>query len=207
MKTPYWAYDDVKIQAEAFLHQYHSSRELPVPIEEIIDNDIGLHIVLFPNLYRVYRHSGFLSHDHKMIFVDEYQYYNYPGKYRFTLAHEIGHYVLHPEFYNIHKFRDLEDYIQWRLSLPSETLHWLNTHAGWFAGCVLVPSDLLEQHCIKFLDEDPRPFSEEFWQTGDFWEYAAKDLCQYFDVNPATVAFQIKKEKIIEKLIRKIKES
>lgn len=203
-EVPYWSYVDVREQAERFLHQHHPTSEIPIPIEEIIDNQIGLHVVSLPELYRTHRQNGYLSKDLTTIWVDEYQYYNYSHKFRFTLARELGHYVLHPEIYRNASFSEIDEYVQWRLSLPPDGLNWLDTHASWFAGCVLVPSASLEQVCLEFLGENQTRFSEDLWRTADFWEYAAKPISHYFEVSPITVATQIRQEKIIEKLIRKI---
>ncbi len=98
-KTSYLTYRHVGEYVEDFLKKYHSSLQLPVPIEWIIESDLGLHIVPFPNLYRIFNQSGFLSADRMKIFIDEYQYDNFVEKYRFTLAHEIGHFIMHKSLY------------------------------------------------------------------------------------------------------------
>jgi hypothetical protein len=60
IEVPYWSYTDVRKRAERFLHQHHPTREIPIPIEEIIDNKIGLHVVFLPELYRTHRQNGYL---------------------------------------------------------------------------------------------------------------------------------------------------
>ncbi len=199
--APYFSFADVQKKAEAFLDQYHPTREIPVPIEEIIDNSIGLHIFPFPNLYRKFeKNNGFLSKDRMTIYVDEYQYLNYPYKYRFTLAHEIGHYVLHQQIYEEIPCTTLEEYIHWRSALSAQEVNWLETHAYWFAGCVLLPSSRLEEACQQILTEAKPPFSEEMWQSDSFWEYAANNLTDIFEVSPSSIAAQIKKDHIVDKL-------
>ena len=99
LEIPYLTYSDIGKRAQDFLSQYHPSLELPIPIEAIIDVKIGLDIVPFPNLYKDYGLSGYLSCDRTAIFVDEVQSDQYEEKYRYTLAHELGHYVLHRSCY------------------------------------------------------------------------------------------------------------
>ena len=75
--VPYLSYDNVREYAKTFLEKYHPSPELPIPIEWIIESDLNLHIHSIENLYRIFKQSGFLSLDRKVIYIDQYQY---PGQ-------------------------------------------------------------------------------------------------------------------------------
>jgi len=76
-KAPYLTYRDVGKYAEDFLTKYHPALELPIPIEWIIEFNLGLNIVPIPYLYKTFKQSGFLSANRKIIFIDEYQYDNF----------------------------------------------------------------------------------------------------------------------------------
>lgn len=149
-RVPYLNYEDVHKHAKLFLEKYHPSLELPIPIEWIIESDLNLHIHPFPNLYRIFAQNGFLSRDRKVIYIDEYQYDNFVEKYRFTLVHEIGHYVMHESLYEGLSFDSEQEYIEWLQSRPRNSLGRFETHADWFAGQILVPIDRLEEHCFNF---------------------------------------------------------
>jgi len=56
---------------------------------------------------------------------------------RFTIAHELGHFVLHREFIK----GDLEDDTFYRSGLP----HWQETQANAFAADVLMPWSLIQK--------------------------------------------------------------
>ena len=99
LKIPFISYSDISQRVEFFFNEYHPSIDIPIPIEEIIELKIGLNIFPYPRLYRDHALNGFLSHDLSTISVDEYQYEQLNEKYRFTLAHELGHYILHKSFY------------------------------------------------------------------------------------------------------------
>jgi hypothetical protein len=92
--APYLNYERVGEYVKAFLGKYHPSLQLPIPIEWIIESDLGLHIHPFPNMYRIFRQNGFLGLQRQVIYIDEYQYDNFVEMYRFTLAHEVGHFIL-----------------------------------------------------------------------------------------------------------------
>ena len=144
LRAPFLSYSDIGNKVKSFLNEHHSSIDIPIPIEEIIELKIGLNIFPYPRLYKDHGLNGYLTHDLTTINVDDYQYDQLNEKYRFTLAHELGHYILHKSFYeNLPPFRTSDEYIQWRLSIPREDITWFETHSDWFAEQVLVPWSLM----------------------------------------------------------------
>ncbi|MFH1259067.1 MAG: ImmA/IrrE family metallo-endopeptidase [Elusimicrobiota bacterium] len=95
-KVPFIKYDpEIKTYVSKFLHEHNPSLKIPVPIEEIAEFDLGIDIIPIPGLMDVLNIDGFISSNLKELEVDEYIYSNRPTRYRFTLAHEIGHIVMH----------------------------------------------------------------------------------------------------------------
>ena len=200
LEIPYFSYADIGNKAQVFLTQYHPSFEIPIPIEEIIDVKLGLDIVPIPNLYKDFGLSGYLTRDHSAIFVDQFQADNYEEKYRFTLAHEIGHYILHRSFYEDLPFKSPDEYVAWRLSVPPEDMSWFETHGDWFAGHVLVPTAPLENICSKIVEKYQNRFAQFRTIPDDIWSYISNEVALYFDVNPPVVEIRIKKENIPQKI-------
>ena len=62
--------EDLESLAQRFLAEHHASQEPPVPIEEIVEFDLGLDVVPLPNLYRDFQIESWLSHDTRSVFVD-----------------------------------------------------------------------------------------------------------------------------------------
>jgi hypothetical protein len=199
IKAPFLRYGEVGKIAEDFLLECHPSLELPIPIEYIIEFNLELNIVPMPNLYRTFRQSGFLSFDRTTIFIDEYQYDNFVEKYRFTLAHEIGHFVLHKALYEGLHFESMQEYIEYLATFPSRELHWFETQAEWFAGQILVPTSQLEKQCIKLLESNKDQFCDGTNLLSDFWSYASNVLAESFDVNPIVVEIRIDREGLSSK--------
>jgi hypothetical protein len=98
---PVYSYEDLRKKADNFLREHHPSGNIPVPIEEIVEFVFGMNIVPVLGLQREFEVEGFTSGDLKNIYVDEYVYTDRPSRYRFTLAHEIGHVVLHRHLYEM----------------------------------------------------------------------------------------------------------
>lgn len=200
LDIPYFTYSDIRQRAQTFLAQYHPSLELPVPIEEIVDVKMGINIFPFPRLYKDHGLNGFLSRDRTTIYVDELQYDQFNEKYRFTLAHELGHYVLHKSCYENLPFDSPDEYVKWRLSITAEDISWFETHGDWFAGHVLVPANRLEEICLKIVSKYQDKFSKFETIPDDIWSYISNEVATYFEVNPPVVEIRIKKENIPAKI-------
>jgi hypothetical protein len=97
---PDYSAKDISRKAEEFLKKYHPSLSPPVPIEEIIEFQFHIDIVPLHGLHRAFEVDGFTSNDLTTISVDAFVQESRPGRYRFTLAHEIGHGVLHRDFFS-----------------------------------------------------------------------------------------------------------
>lgn len=204
LKIPFLTYSGIGQKVEAFFNEYHPSIEIPIPIEEIIELKIGLNIFPFPRLFKDHALNGFLSRDLSTINVDDYQYEQLNEKYRFTIAHELGHYILHKSFYeNLPLFKEANDYIKWKLSIPREDITWFETHGDWFAEQVLVPTAPLENICQEVVDKYKGIFTKMETIPDDVWSYISNEVATFFDVNPPVVEIRIKREKIPERILIK----
>jgi Zn-dependent peptidase ImmA (M78 family) len=199
-QCPYYSYQEIGNKAEALLKQYHPSQDIPIPIEEIIELKLELNIFPFPRLYKDHGLNGFLSHDLTTIYVDEVQYNQFNEKYRYTLAHELGHYVLHKAFYDELTFQSTEEYVRWRISMPAEEIGWFETQGEWFAGQLLVPTNQLIDTCKKVIANHKNDFKKMSSIPDDIWSYIAIEIADYFDVNPPVIENRIKKESIPSKI-------
>ena len=144
-QVPYLSYEDIRRYAEAFLDQHHSNRSLPIPIEEIIEFKLRMDIVPLPGIEDAYGIVGFTSSDLREISVDDHVYTHQEGRYRFTLAHEVGHTVLHTGVFKAHRFRSTAEWKQFIQSVPEMEYNWLEWQASSFSGLVLVPRVALER--------------------------------------------------------------
>ena len=108
--VPYKNYDHIKKIASDFLRKYHSKDTFPTPIEEIIEFKFNIDIIPIPGLHEILEADGFISADLSSISVDEYVYKHRHGRYRFTLAHETGHAVMHEAVYRHRGFNTTGDW-------------------------------------------------------------------------------------------------
>lgn len=81
--------------SDKFLKKYHPSLSLPIPIEEIAEQKLGLTILQEMDLKKNYDVDGFLTSDLKTIFLDFNMYLKYENRTRFTI--QISFYLGIPE--------------------------------------------------------------------------------------------------------------
>jgi Zn-dependent peptidase ImmA (M78 family) len=187
--------DDIRIKADAFLGEHHPSNTIPVPIEKIVDLHLGINIVPIPGLQGVYNIDAYFSKDLQDIFVDEYIYKNRPNRFRFSLAHEIGHYLLHYKVYqDDNLFKTIEDWKKLVEVIPDDQYRWLEFQAYEFAGQVLVPLQHLKER-YKVHTKTVK----EVQATDDpvlIKDFAIELLADDFDVSAETIRRRIDNESL-----------
>lgn len=197
--VPHLSYDAIQEQAAQFLKKFHSARELPVPIEKIIDLQLGIHVVPRLGLHGEIDQDGFLSGDMTTIIVDEYVYDYVDVRYRFTLAHEIGHLILHEEIYKSYLFKSPQTWKTFQTDMPNKERSWFEWQADCFAGLVLVPREELHEQisaCMRKVDEEGISLKDNW----DFaWDYIAKQTGRVFNVSAGTIKYRLGYDKIKER--------
>lgn len=143
--VPHHSYEQLRRRANDFLRTYHAKGTIPVPIEEIIEFTFRFDIVPVPGLHKSFEVDGFISSDLRTITVDEFVYESRPGRYRFTLAHELGHAILHKRVFQKARFSKASEWKRFVKEIDEETYGWLEWQAYAFAGLILVPSLPLKQ--------------------------------------------------------------
>lgn len=143
--VPFKNHDHIRKIASDFLNKYHPKDTCPTPIEEIIELKLSIDIIPIPGLHEILEVDGFISADLSSISVDEYVYKHRHGRYRFTLAHEIDHAIMHESVYKHHEFSTIEEWKKFMENFPENQWSWLEWQANQFAGLILVPSHHLEK--------------------------------------------------------------
>ncbi|MFA6636186.1 MAG: ImmA/IrrE family metallo-endopeptidase [Candidatus Omnitrophota bacterium] len=194
-KAEYLSREDIRVRAQEFLKKYHPEGTIPVPIEKIIDLQFKIDIVSIPGLRENYNIDAYFTKDLKNIFVDRYIYDSHSSRFRFSLAHEMGHYLLHYRIYQDNDlFKTVEDWKDIVESIPEEQYTWLEFQAYEFGGQILVPLDHL-QNRYKIQAEKVRKTQA----TEDpvlIKEFAIELLAEDFAVSTGTIRRRIDFEKL-----------
>ncbi|MBM3310698.1 MAG: ImmA/IrrE family metallo-endopeptidase [Candidatus Aminicenantes bacterium] len=188
----------IRQEAEKFRQKYVTPPDaLPVPIIQIVELRLKLEIVPIIGLMEI-DIDGFLTSDLKKICIDAdiYQNPRKENRLRFTLAHEVGHWVLHKDEVKRCAFRNPEDWMHFREDFLEENLNWFEQHAYEFAGRLLVPKESLLFE-LKSLDDKIKKYrSIAAGELESLEDALSRILCAKFGVSPEVIARRIRREKI-----------
>lgn len=184
----------------------HSKNDsIPVEIEFIIEHGFGMEIIPVNNLKSELDIEAFVSQDLKSISIDARAYEDdrFQGRSRFTLAHELGHRVLHHEFYSKFEYASEEDWLNKIEGLDIGDLDWYESHANEFAGSILIPSKFLHQE-IRELTEEIHELIDQANSAGFADEeiidrtedYIGRKICKKFNVSASAIVTRLYREKI-----------
>ena len=151
----YISYEEIERAANTFLATYNPNRKIPVPIEEIVE--IKLEISIVPKMRMLLQHGidAFLSSDLSELHIDHDHYMSQTNRSRFTLAHEIGHYVLHKDI--IKSITTLDEWKNYLLGQGTGRAIY-EIQADNFAGCLLMP----QPEVVEAFDVQKSKAIEEF---------------------------------------------
>lgn len=178
--------------ANEFLKKYHPNFFLPIPIEEIVEQKLKIKITQEMSLKKDYDVEGFLISDFSTIFVDFNMYLKHENRTRFTIAHEVGHLILHRDIFKKLNINSVEKLNDFSIKLTDEQYGWLEYQAYSFASHVLVPKDLLIKELKKRIGKIPSMERPEVLAP------IIQDLPDIFNVSDAVMLRRLQKEEIIQ---------
>ncbi len=194
--APFLPYEKLRIVATNFLSQHHASGEIPIPIEKIVEFKLQLDIVPIPGLQDEFDVDAFLTNDLTEIRVDQFIQQERPARYRFSLAHEVAHLLIHQDIFKELKFSTIAEWKKAMTSIPEDQYGWLEWQAYCLGGLLLVPSlplrALFQESAekalkagidLRELDDDSRRIVES-------------NLGRHFDVSREVIAKRMNYDKL-----------
>ena len=204
-KPEFLKWPDIWNKVEKFRTFYPRAKQIPVDIEALIEFDLGLDIVPTFGLKQEVGVEAFLSKNLKEIRVDNEAFISqaYANRLRFTLAEEIGHYVLHrPIYLEGVKYNSEEEFVEDILNMDEDNLNWIERQAREFAGRLLVPVGDLEKK-INERKAQIEKFHEKYTGGGNVTDLAiegvSKMICAYFGVSWQVIRNRIRSEKLYDR--------
>jgi Zn-dependent peptidase ImmA (M78 family) len=153
---PSYRFETIRQRADQVRNTYAKKpNSIPVDIDHIVEFGYRLEVRPLKNLKSSLDMEGMLSKDRTTIFVDNDTYTDdrFYNRHRFTLAHEIGHYELHKDYYLKAKFDTPEEWRALLQNIDPDELEWCERHADEFAGRLLVPVEFLNREIDKLRSE------------------------------------------------------
>lgn len=200
-KAEILSYEDIRSTAEKFLDKYVPDRQIPIPIEEIVEFELDIQIIPLPYLKRRLNDiEACMFSNMEEIAVDQNVLENIPLRYRFTLAHEIGHYVLHRSIYESASFANVDEWIEFNSNMPEKEHSWFEYQADAFAGLLLVPN-------VQFLSKINSIKDKMQENNIDIQNLSDRErvviiehLSSYFSVSKYVISWRLKKEEDIAQI-------
>lgn len=192
MQSPNLKLIDVVRAANKFLSTYHPSLSLPIPIEEIVEQKMDIALFAVPGIKSLIGVDAFISSDFTQITIDEDCFVKYAERTRFSIAHEIGHLILHKDWYEKYGPKNLDDYLSSHDRMDGQIYKYIEIQAQTFAGLVLVPKELLIIELKKKLGRVPSTEPPEILAS------AVIDLPEIFKVSDAVILRRLQNEGIVK---------
>jgi Zn-dependent peptidase ImmA (M78 family) len=140
--------------------------------------------------------DGFISSDLTCVTVDQFVLERRLNRYRFTLAHELGHCYLHRELYAELKFGSVNEWKQFQEEVDNTDYNWLEYQAYAFAGLVLVPTGHLKAQFQSAVNAAERIGFSRQDEPEAFYEYLTETLREVFEVSDAVIAKRLRSENL-----------
>ena len=172
--------EEIRRRADEF-RQQHWGEKIPVDIELIAERQLGLIVIPIANLRYTAHTEAFLSGDLSELVYDP----ALPDvRVRFSVAHELGHYLLHREVITKLRSGSYEEWKDMQHEIPEALWSRAEYQAYEFAGRLLVPLQLLmeELRKLKPLVELARKQLPDL-TADDVKEHLATKVARAFDVS------------------------
>jgi hypothetical protein len=128
------------------------------------------------------------------ILIDEDSYddtFSWYGRLRFTLMHELAHFVLHKELLMQVQLRDVQQWSEYVLAVEKEC-RVLESQANEFAGRFLVPPDRLK--LMIPVERQAVVASNKTITNSQLQKFVYSRLGRKFNVTPTVISIRISKE-------------
>jgi hypothetical protein len=197
ISVPYLPEPRLRQVADEFLRQHHPGGDIPIPIEKIVEFKLRLDIVPVPGLMNGFHVDAFITSDLTEIRVDRFIMEHRPNRYRFSLAHEVAHLLIHRDVFAQLKFSTIREWKDTIRSVPADQYRWVEWQAYALAGLILVPTRPLHELFSDKVAEaqaagvDLRSIRDESAQA-----IVESNLAKFFEVSAEVIKRRLNREKL-----------
>lgn len=192
-KAPFLTAQQCWDRADEFREEHWPSGDYPVDVLAIAEFGLGLEVCVTEGLKSQHDVDALLGLDFKTIVIDRDQYMEsrFHSRLRYSVAHELGHYVLHRQLASTFP-NTAEDLREFYKLIPDKEYSFVEYHAYEFGGALLVPrSELKHQLEVRLKGLGIDDLSDE----GARVEVIAS-LSRYFVVSNDVIEKRLSREKL-----------
>ena len=195
-KAPFISKEDAWKKADHVRQEHWPSGALPIEVEMLLW-PLGLKLVPFSSLKDAGDVDALLLGDLKTIIVDNQDYFNdkKQNRIRFSIAHELGHFVLHNAIFKNLAHKTIKEWVKFIHLIPEMEYSFIEYQAYEFAGRLIVPPERLEKEFLKSIQKakDANFFSWD--KTGDTaLGFIASPISRIFGVSSEVIEKRLTRE-------------
>lgn len=195
-KAPFIRREEAWAEAERVRGLHWPGGDVPVEVEEMLWK-VGLKLEPIPSLQTAGDVVALLRGDLTTIIVDSADYMNdrMVTRVRFSIAHELGHFVLHAGLYQGIAHDSIDAWVDFVQRVPEAEWGFVEQQAYEFAGRLLVPKERLHAELQRLVGTAETAGFTAWDQSGDAaLEYVATPLSRIFGVSSQVIEKRITRE-------------
>jgi Zn-dependent peptidase ImmA (M78 family) len=169
-----------------------------VDVLAMVEFNLDLKIQTITSLREEADVDALLLGDWKTLIVDQRQYMDvrFENRLRFSIAHELGHFVLHKHVFETMPRSNPDEWIAFIQEMPEKEYGLLEFHANEFAGRFLVPVEELGNQFEAVLDGVERKGMQRSQLSDEHLSYLCIPLAKHFAVSQDVIERRLTKEKL-----------
>jgi len=198
-KAPFITIDDIRKAVALFRTRYWPRETIPVDIFEIVEFELGIEIRTILNLREAGDVDALLLGDLETIVVDQNDFLNdrAQNRLRFSMAHEVGHLILHREIFSKIQYSSIEEWIDFFQNIPEDQYYWIEQHAYEFAGRLLVPRERLIEKLNDAVVLAKNSGFDAWDSSGDSTrQFVAHGIAKHFEVSDQVIEKRLIRENL-----------
>jgi hypothetical protein len=199
-RAKYLSNEQIWSQVEEFRESDAVIEYVDLPIDTFNVADLGLHfdIVPLPEMQELLGQPSAIVCSKRILYIDSQAFEKaerdaewIPPFLRFSMAHEIGHYIMHSQHWDQLGIETLDQYIGWFGHATNRMKDSLEYQADEFAGRFLVPVDKLIEEYDACVNSAPSIHDLE-----DPADVIAEKIKGRFGVSASVIRKRIERENI-----------
>lgn len=161
----FYTHQELETMAEVFLEAFHKPQDSPlVEIDMIVEADLDIRILPYSNLETFHGLHGYLALSLKAIYIDQNIMDSdlFERRFRFTVAEEVGHYMLHRDLFAGVKTPD--DYLNAVDRISSKEYAKMDIDAKYLGGAILMPSEIFRKESLDYATNATKVIEDELFK-------------------------------------------
>jgi Zn-dependent peptidase ImmA (M78 family) len=198
-RAPFIHIDEIRKIADDFRKRNWPQNTIPVDIFEILEFELDLEIRTISNLKEAGDVDALLLGDLKTIVVDQNDFLNEraQNRLRFSLAHEIGHFILHADIFKKIEYASVDEWMNFFQKIPDDQYTWIEQHAYEFAGRLLVPLDKLKDKLNDAIAMAENAGFDSWDSSGDSTRgFISHAISRFFGVSQQVIEKRLMRENL-----------